>query len=148
MQGKGQMKFPSQKWFESVRKVYNSDSSLHSGGGGACHTRAGFSIGDEHYLIEFDGLECAEVKRVDLADLEDSDFVIRMPVRLWLAMVANIQANGKADLEHTLNSLDLSETEGIAYSPVDDQYRQDLFYRYNQNFQDFFDASSRVQTTF
>jgi hypothetical protein len=34
-----------------------------------------------------------------------------------------------------------------AYSPVDDQYRQDLFYRYNQNFQDFFDASSRIDTT-
>jgi hypothetical protein len=30
---------------------------------------------------------------------------------------------------------------------VDDQYRQDLFYRYNQNFQDFFDASSRIDTT-
>ena len=142
------MKFPSEKWFESVRQIYNGDSSLHSGGGGACHTRAGFSIGDEHYLIEFDGLECAQVKGTDLADLEDADFIIRMPTDLWVAMVRNIQTNGKADLDHTLNSLDLSEAEGIAYSPVDDQYRQDLFYRYNQNFQDFFDASSRVQTSF
>ena len=141
-------KFPSQNWFEKVRNVYNGDSSLHSGGGGACHTRAGFSIGEEHYLIEFDGLECAEVKVVDLADLEDSDFVIRMPLALWTAMIDNIQTHGKANLEHTLNSLDLSEAEGIAYSPVDDQYRQDLFYRYNQNFQDFFDASSRVATRF
>jgi hypothetical protein len=127
--------------------VYNSDGSLHSGGGGACHTRAGFSIGQQHYLIEFDGLECAQVKGVDLADLEDSDFIIRMPVKLWGAMIRNIQQHGKADLEHTLNSLDLSHEEGIAYSPVDDQYRQDLFYRYNQNFQDFFDASSRIDTT-
>ena len=141
------MKFPSQKWFEAVRNVYNSDSSLHSGGGGACHTRAGISIGDEHYLIEFAGMECAEVKRVDLADLEDSDFIIRMPVATWVEMIANIQANGKADLDYTLNSLDLTHEEGIAYSPVDDQYRQDLFYRYNQNFQDFFDASSRIDTT-
>ena len=141
------MKFPSEKWFEAVREVYNSDSSLHSGGGGACHTRAGFSIGEQHYLIEFDGLECSQVKQVDLADLEDSDFVIRMPVESWAAMIENIQEHGKADLNHTLNSLDLSLTDGIAYSPVDDQYRQDLFYRYNQNFQDFFDASSRVRTT-
>lgn len=141
-------KFPSQSWFEKVRLVYNSDSSLHSGGGGACHTRAGFSIGDEHYLIEFDGLDCAGVEVVDLADLEDSDFVINMSVELWSAMIGNIQAHGKADLEHTLNSLDLSLEEGITYSPVDDQYRQDLFYRYNQNFQDFFDASSRVATRF
>jgi hypothetical protein len=141
------MKFPSEKWFEAVRKVYNSDSSLHSGGGGACHTRAGFSIGEDHYLIEFEGIECSQIKLVDLADLEDSDFVIRMSVDLWSAMIDNIQVNGKADLEHTLNSLDLLQEEGIAYSPVDDQYRQDLFYRYNQNFQDFFDASSRVQTS-
>ena len=139
-------KFPSQTWFEKVRLVYNSDSSLHSGGGGACHTRAGFSIGEEHYLIEFDGLECARVSVVDLADLEDSDFIINMPIGMWSAMVKNIQSHGKADLEHTLNSLDLLAEEGIAYSPVDDQYRQDLFYRYNQNFQDFFDASSRVAT--
>lgn len=142
------MKFPSQKWFEAVRQVYNSDSSLHSGGGGACHTRAGFSIGDEHYLIEFAGEECAQVKKMDLADLEDADFIIRMAPELWADMVRNIQDHGKADLDHTLNSLDLSEEEGITYSPVDDQYRQDLFYRYNQNFQDFFDASARVQTTF
>ena len=142
------MKFPSEKWFEAVRKVYNSDSSLHSGGGGACHTRAGFTIGEEHYLIEFADEECAEVTSVDLADLEEADFIIRMPVNLWSAMIENIQTNGKADLEHTLNSLDLSQAEGIAYSPVDDQYRQDLFYRYNQNFQDFFDASSRVNTSF
>lgn len=142
------MKFPSEKWFDAVRTVYNSDSSLHSGGGGACHTRAGFSIGSDHYLIEFDGMECASVKQMDLADLEDADFIIRMPVDLWRSMISNIQDNGKADLDHTLNSLDLSEAEGIAYSPVDDQYRQDLFYRYNQNFQDFFDASSRVPTSF
>jgi hypothetical protein len=141
------MKFPSEKWFEAVRQVYNSDSTLHSGGGGACHTRAGISIGDQHYLIEFDGIECAQVKRVDLADLEDSDFIIRMPTDLWSEMILNIQAHGRADLDHTLNSLDLSQESGIAYSPVDDQYRQDLFYRYNQNFQDFFDASARVQTT-
>ena len=141
------MKFPSEKWFEAVRKVYNSDSSLHSGGGGACHTRAGLTIGKEHYLIEFDGLQCAQVKLMDLADLEDSDFIIRMPVARWREMIENIQTHGRADLDYTLNSLDLTEEEGIAYSPVDDQYRQDLFYRYNQNFQDFFDASARVQTT-
>jgi hypothetical protein len=141
------MKFPSEKWFDAVRQVYNSDSSLHSGGGGACHTRAGLSIGAQHYLIEFDGIECSDVKLVDLADLEDSDFIIRMSTDLWSEMILNIQTHGKADLDYTLNSLDLSQDDGIAYSPVDDQYRQDLFYRYNQNFQDFFDASARVQTT-
>jgi hypothetical protein len=140
--------FPSESWFQAVQSVYNSDSSLHSGGGGACHTRAAFTVGKEHFLIVFEGEACAEVSAITRDALESIDFVIDMPQQLWSEMVANIQEHGKADLNHTLNSIDLSQEESIAYSPADDQYRQDLFYRYNQNFQDFFDASSRVKTTF
>jgi hypothetical protein len=143
-------KFPSEHWFEEVRQIYNADDSLHSGGGGACTTQAGFKVGRAHFMIQFEGLECAAVKQVESADLmtEATDFVIDMPLDDWRGMVANVQENGKADLDYTLNSLDLSREDGIAFSPVDDQYRQDLFYRYNQNFQDFFDASSRLKTTF
>jgi len=142
--------FPSQEWFEEVRQVYNSDSSLHSGGGGACHTRAGFEIGKHRYLIVFDGEQCGEVRTASPEELgeEAVDFIIGMSPKLWRDMIANIQANSKADLQHTLNSIDLSSEESIAFSPMDDQYRQDLFYRYNQNFQDYFDASSRIETTF
>ena len=140
--------FPSESWFQAVQSVYNSDRSLHSGGGGACHTRAAFTVGSDHFLIVFEGEDCAEVGAVARDTLESTDFVIDMPQVLWCEMVANIQEHGKADLNHTLNSIDLSQEESIAYSPADDQYRQDLFYRYNQNFQDFFDASSRVKTTF
>ena len=140
--------FPSAEWFDSVREIYNSDSSLHSGGGGACHARAGLRIGTLDFLIVFDGLECSEARPAEAPEIETTDFVIEMAAERWCEMVSNIQANGHADVDHTLNSLDLSEKEGIARSPLDDQYRQDLFYRHNQNFQDFFDASSRVPTTF
>lgn len=140
--------FPSEEWFQEVRQVYNSDTSLHSGGGGACETTAGFCIGDARYLIEFAGLTCAQVRQSSDAELEESDFIIEMPVASWTAMVRDVQKNGKASSSQTLNSLDLSLEEGIARSPVDDQYKQDLFYRYNQNFQDFFNASSRVETQF
>ena len=140
--------FPSTQWFEEVRGVYNSDRSLHSGGGGACDTTAGFSIGDRRYRIEFSGLQCIDVRESSDAELEETDFIIEMPVQAWKDMVQDVQDNGKASSNHTLNSLDLNFEEGIARSPVDDQYKQDLFYRYNQNFQDFFDASSRVETTF
>ena len=140
--------FPSEAWFQAVRDVYNGDSTLHSGGGGACDTRSGFKVGDDYYLIVFEGLDCAETRAASAEEMQDADFIIEMSAGLWKDMVANIQANGKADLDHTLNSIDLNQEESIAYSPVDDQYRQDLFYRYNQNFQDFFDASARVETTF
>ncbi|HIG39783.1 MAG: hypothetical protein ABGY96_04670 [bacterium] len=140
--------FPSVEWFQEVRQVYNSDKSLHSGGGGACDTTAGFRIGESRYLIEFAGLTCAQVRQSSDAELEESDFIIEMPMASWTAMVRDVQENGKASSHQTLNSLDLDLDEGIARSPVDDQYKQDLFYRYNQNFQDFFNASSRVETRF
>jgi hypothetical protein len=140
--------FPSLDWFQKVRDVYNSDGSLHKGGGGACHTTAAFKVNGQSYLIVFEGLKCADIRTPTDGELNDADFVIEMPFDLWKAMVANVQSHGKADLQYTLNSIDLQQEEGIAYSPADDQYRQDLFYRYNQNFQDFFDASARVETTF
>lgn len=140
--------FPSTQWFEEVRDVYNSDRSLHSAGGGACDTTAGFSIGDQRYLIEFSGLDCSVVRESNDLELEETDFVIEMSLDSWKAMVKDVQENGKASSNHTLNSLDLEIEDGIARSPVDDQYKQDLFYRYNQNFQDFFNASSRVETLF
>ncbi|MCP5184218.1 MAG: hypothetical protein H6993_09665 [Pseudomonadales bacterium] len=140
--------FPSNEWFQAVRSVYNSDPSLHSGGGGACDTTAAFKIGDAAYVVVFEGHECSDIHPAQDGELNDADFVIEMPPALWRDMVANIQANGHADLDHTLNSIDMSQEDSIAWSPVDDQYRQDLFYRLNQNFQDFFDASSRVETVF
>lgn len=140
--------FPSQQWFEEVRDVYNSDKSLHSGGGGACDTTAGFSIGDKRYFIEFSGSECAQIRESNETELGETDFIIEMSLESWKTMVQDVQDNGKASSSQTLNSLDLSLEEGIAHSPIDDQYKQDLFYRYNQNFQDFFNASSRIETTF
>ncbi len=140
--------FPSEQWFREVREVYNSDTSLHSGGGGACDSKAGLGIGDNYYKIEFAGLECANVGVCSESDLSEADFIIEMPMDAWVTMIKDVQGNGKASSNQTLNSLDLDNEDGIARSPIDDQYRQDLFYRYNQNFQDFFNASSRVTTTF
>jgi hypothetical protein len=140
--------FPSEEWFQSVREVYNSDSSLHSGGGGACNTTAGLKVGSRGFVIVFEGLECADIHSADETEINATDFIIEMSEQLWKEMIANVQDNGKADLDHTLNSIDLQQDESIAYSPADDQYCQDLFYRYNQNFQDFFDASARVETSF
>ena len=139
---------PSLDWFRKVRDVYNSDSSLNKGGGGACHTNAAFKVDGQVYLIAFEGQKIGDISAAKDSDLRDVDFVIEMPSNVWRDMVKSVQQNGRAELRYTLNSLDLSQPDGIAHSPTDDQYRQDLFYRYNQNFQDFFDASSRVETTF
>ena len=137
--------FPSLEWFNAVRERYNGDEDLHTGGGGPCEARAGLCIGDTVYLLEFEGFECAEVRAIS-RDEDDLDFFLEMPLAEWTDMVANIQENGAADLHHTLTTIDLELEGGLARAPGDDQYKQDLFYRYNQNFQDFFDASAGVET--
>ena len=65
-----------------------------------------------------------------------------------IEMVENIAQHGRADLHHTLNTLDLDREDGLAHSVHGDQYREDLFFRYNQTLQYFFDASARVKTEF
>jgi hypothetical protein len=61
-------------------------------------------------------------------------------------MIENIKQNGKADISHTLNTIDLQMPQGLARG--NDGYKLDFFYRFNQTLQDFFDASAKVDTTF
>jgi hypothetical protein len=140
--------FPSEAWFEAVRQVYNRDDRYRGGGAGACNCRAAMKIGDEAYLIVFEGAECAETRRIDDDELAHVDFYLDMPPAQWQAMVKDIAAHDGASLDFTLNTLDLNSADGIARSLHQDQYREDLFFRYNQTFQYFFDASAEVASSF
>jgi hypothetical protein len=64
----------------------------------------------------------------------------------WKEMLQNIKEHGKADLDNTLNTIDLKDPEGLARSH--DGYRRDAFYRFNQSFQYFFDVSAKIDTQF
>jgi hypothetical protein len=141
-------KFPSTEWFEAVRKVFNSDESFQGGGGGACNALVGAKIGDRQFLVTFEGREVSTAREVDAKGLAEADFYLDMPLSQWREMVENIAHNGRADLHHTLNTLDLDRADGLARSVHGDQYREDLFFRYNQTMQYFFDASARVKTEF
>ncbi len=140
--------FPSLDWFEQVRGVFNSDDSYQQAGGGLCDAVMGVKVGDKAYLVVFEGMECAEAREVDAATLGDADFYLNMEYAEWRDMLANIRDNNGADLDYTLNTLDMGRDDGLAQTLNGDQYRQDFFYRYNQTFQYFFDASARVQTEF
>ena len=63
-------------------------------------------------------------------------------------MLEDIGRHGHATGNHTLNSLDLERDDGLPTSKHGHQYREDLFFRYNQTLQFSFDASSRVKTAF
>jgi len=138
--------FPSVEWFDVVREVFNGDKSYRGAGGGTCDATVGIKAGQQVFLLVFDGFECTEAREVDENELERTDFYLDMNLDDWHEMLANIKENGAATLNYTLNTLDLERTDGLALSKSGDQYRQDLFFRYNQTFQYFFDASARVET--
>lgn len=140
--------FPSEAWFEAVRQAYNGDDRYHGGGAGACHCRAAAKVGSDVYLLLFEGVDCSETRKLTDGELAEVDFYLEMAPQGWQAMIKDIAAHDGASLNYTLNTLDLQNDAGIARSVHGDQYREDLFFRYNQTFQYFFDASARVSTRF
>jgi hypothetical protein len=142
------MRFPSVEWFNAVAAEFNADETFQGAGGGACNALMGLKIGSKHYLVTFEGVECAGAREVDISELDAADFYLDMAPADWRAMIENIAANGHASLHHTLNTLDLDRPDGLAHSSHNDQYREDLFFRYNQTLQYYFDASARIATEF
>ena len=141
--------FPSTEWFEAVMDVFNSDELKTTAGGGTCDAIVGIISGESLFQLKFEGIECVSVDVLEDEDqLGMTDFYIELHPEDWKDMLNNIKENGAATLEYTLNTIDLETPEGITRSWAEDQYRQDLFFRYNQTFQYFFDASSKVMTSF
>ena len=86
------------------------------------------------------------MQEVDEREAEDTDFWLEMSYAKWKDLIENVRENGKADLHHTLNTIDLEDPDGFARS--NDGYRRDAFYRFNQTYQYFFDTSAQIDTTF
>jgi hypothetical protein len=138
--------FPSVDWFNAIKSIVNQDEGYKRIG--TCDSEVGVKIPDlqKYYKIIFEAFEVADIRETDEADAENADFWLEMPYARWKEMIENIKANAKADLHHTLNTLDMEDPDGLARSH--DGYRRDAFYRFNQTFQYFFDASARIDTSF
>ena len=77
---------------------------------------------------------------------ELADFVLTGKSDAWQEMIENIRSNGEADLGHTLNALTLP---GVPLKiEAEDQLQEDLFYRYNQTLQEFFNGAAEIETEF
>ena len=136
--------FPSVEWLESIKDVVNKDERFRHFG--TVDARVGLKVGERAFEVDFEAYEVTNVREVTPEDLTHCDFWLEQEPRAWQEMLENIRRNGKADVTHTLNTIDLNRAEGLAKGP--DGYKVDLFYRYNQSLQDFFDSSARVETTF
>lgn len=138
--------FPSLEWFNAIKALVNADENYKRTG--TCDSEIGIKVPDleKYYKITFEAFGVDNVVEVEESEAENTDFWLEMPYARWKDMIENIKANGKADLHHTLNTIDLEDPEGLARS--NDGYRRDAFYRFNQTFQYFFDASALVETSF
>jgi len=136
--------FPSVEWFDAVRDLVNKDDEYRRLG--TVDARVGVKVDDKLFELTFEAFECSGVSEIDESTLRDLDFWLEQSPGAWKEMLENIKQHGSADLQHTLNTLDLSVEEGLARSF--DGYRRDAFYRFNQSLQHFFDSSAKIETKF
>jgi hypothetical protein len=136
--------FPSVEWFKALADIVNRDEAYRHLG--TCDSEMGIDVGGKIYKLTFEAFECTGVEEVTAAQAEDLDFVLTMPYERWKEMIQNIKQNGRADLHHTLNTLDLEAPDEFARAK--DYYLRDKFYRFNQSFQNYFDASAKIETQF
>ena len=136
--------FPSLAWFEELRRLVNDDPAYRRIG--TVDASMGVKVGDEVFVVTFEAFECSSVRSGNEYDLINVDFFIEMESDAWRAMLENIKANGGADAGQTLVSLDMLNE--ISTNATGDQLRADMFFRYNQSLQHFFDLSANLNTVF
>jgi hypothetical protein len=137
-------KFPSVEWFEAVKEIVNNDEAFKRLG--TVDATVGIKVGDQLFEVTFEAFDCTGVREIQEHELRDLDFWLEQSPEEWQEMLENIKQHGAADLQYTLNTIDLNRPEGFARSF--DGYRRDAFYRFNQSLQHFFDASAQLQTEF
>ena len=138
--------FLSLQWFEAVQALVNEDPEFRRLG--SVDTKMGVKSGSDIFLMTFQAFKCIEVSAGTEDDLFELDFYLDMPPETWQEMLTNIKENGAADHQHTLNTLDLRLPDGLSSNATGDQFKADMFFRYNESLQQFFNLSAQVDTVF
>ncbi|HJN53039.1 MAG TPA: hypothetical protein QF924_21600 [Pseudomonadales bacterium] len=142
------MLFPSVEWFEAVQKAADSEAATFRRMG-FCDATVLFLFrsGEQSdcFLLTFEDYGMTSVRELESTETPDIDFRLAADAAVWCEMIQNIRSQGEADLEHTLNRLQLPGTLELT---APDQQRADLFYRYNQTFQQFFNLAAKVPTEY
>ena len=136
--------FPSLEWFETLRRLVNGDAEYRRLG--TVDASMGVKAGDAIFIVTFAAFECQAVRAGTEYDLITVDFFLEMAPDAWRAMLDNIRQNGGASAGQTLVSLDMMNE--ISNNATGDQLRADLFFRYNQSLQRFFDLSAGLNTAY
>jgi hypothetical protein len=141
------MRFPSTEWFQAVQKAAEAERTKFRRIG-FCDATVRLDVRGPRarsFVLTFEDYGMTSVREVAADSAADADFSLSGDEAVWREMIRNVRAEGEADLEHTLNQLQLP---GLLELGASDQLRADLFYRYNQTFQEFFNQAARVPTEF
>ncbi len=143
------VRFPSVEWFQAAADIYNQNLEyVRRNGQTDCSMAIVFP--DQIIKLTFIAYTVSEVRQISEAELPAVDFFLQIDLDTWKEMVKDIKRAGRAEGKYTLNTLDGLDPNGIARSKAGyiDGDATDAFYRFNQSFQDFFDLSHKLDTTF
>ncbi|MBM3225927.1 MAG: hypothetical protein FJZ47_19320 [Candidatus Tectomicrobia bacterium] len=144
--------FPSLEWFAELARVMNANE--------ADFRRLGYAdvtwgvevqalpstpLGRCFRLV-FEEYGCAAVEERAPDDLGEIAFSMQATYATWKEMIQNIQTHNGPDLHHTLNYLALPDDP--IYIAAPDFLSRDLFARYGQTYQLFFNGAVHVPTEF
>jgi hypothetical protein len=146
------IEFSSLAWFQELARLMNENE--------AAFKRVGYADvawavevqpsapGHTPYLFRlvFEEYSCVDVAELDPGSDADVAFTLQATYATWKEMIQNIQANNGPDLEHSLNRLTLMDDP--IYIAAADFLSRDLFARYGQTFQLFFNGAVHIPTVF
>lgn len=145
--------FPGQQWFAGLARLMNSNRARQEQLGYIdcvavfTVTAASHDGGPRHFRVTFEEFSATAVAEVDGAGVAAADFALVADVATWRAMIESIAAgHGRPALEQSLNRLSHMGTpmKLVAADPL----QADLYFRYNQSLQEFFNASAAFTTVF
>lgn len=142
--------FPSVDWFERLADGMRKESERFQELGATDCTmvvKVDLGAGSRIYEIPFQGFETGEIRELSrLEEAHPSHFVVEGPLPAWREMIDNIRRHGAPDLEHTLNYLTLPDVPLRVSGP--DQLEVDVFYRYHETLQRFFNGAAQIETRY
>lgn len=140
------VKFPSLEFFQALRDGLNANTERLRRLGTADVTlvvKVDYADQAQCYEIVLGGYHCLSVRTLASIDAAGEGAVtVEGPYEVWREMIDSIQRSGQADLDHTLNTLTLMDTP-LHVSALN-QLDTDLFYRYQQTLQEFFDGAASL----
>jgi hypothetical protein len=144
--------FPSLAWFEELARLMNENEAAFKRLGYADATwavdvlPAASGQPSRRFRLVFEAYSCTSVEELDPASDPDVAFTLQASLETWKDMILNIQANNGPDLEHSLNRLALLDDP--IYIAAPDFLSRDLFARFGQTYQLFFNGVVHVPTQF